>query len=99
MSASHYRASTSPSSRALVTTVRRIQEDEQMRVHSHRQTFHWLGSIVVSLIALAAPALAQQATLQGRVSTGVNQPLPDSRIIVVGTMTSAVTNAEGRFVL
>jgi len=69
-----------------------------MRVHS-RQFHHWLGSIVVSLIALAAPALAQQATLQGRISTGVNQPLPDSRVIVVGTMTSAVTNAEGRFSL
>jgi len=73
-----------------------------MRLTRHRSSGIGLRSIVVALAVIAASAAtasAQQATLSGRVITGVGQPLSDSRVIIVGTTLSALTNAEGRYTL
>ena len=58
------------------------------------------------LLGLASQTAAQQqpvpagASITGRVTVrGSTEPLPDSRVIVVGTSIFTVTNAEGRFVL
>jgi TonB-linked SusC/RagA family outer membrane protein len=62
--------------------------------------------VAVFLLGLASQTSAQQqpapagASITGRVTVrGSTEPLPDSRIIVVGTSIFTVTNAEGRFVL
>src|SRR5215211_3032400 len=58
----------------------------------------------LALAGLATRIQAQQpqtgASITGKVSVrGSAEPLPDSRVIVVGTSLFAVTNAEGRFTL
>jgi TonB-linked SusC/RagA family outer membrane protein len=45
-------------------------------------------------------ALAQQASITGRVTAGENgQPLSDARVVVVGTSIFTSTNADGRYTL
>ncbi|HUQ84025.1 MAG TPA: SusC/RagA family TonB-linked outer membrane protein [Gemmatimonadaceae bacterium] len=56
------------------------------------------------LAGLATRSHAQQpqtgASITGRITArGGTEPLPDSRVIVVGTSVFAVTNADGRFAL
>ena len=58
------------------------------------------GLAVVLLVGGASVAHAQQATIAGQVTAaGTNQPLPDSRVYVVGTTLIATTNAEGRYTI
>jgi len=69
-----------------------------------RQRIRSIGfrSILAALAAVAVPAFAasaQLATLTGRVTTGAGQPLPDSRVVIVGTTISVITNVEGRYTL
>ncbi|AHG88826.1 TonB-dependent outer membrane protein, SusC/RagA [Gemmatirosa kalamazoonensis] len=56
------------------------------------------GFAAVLLVGGAGVAGAQQATISGQVTAaGTAQPLPDSRVYVVGTTLIATTNAEGRY--
>lgn len=53
-------------------------------------------------LALAGPAWAQSGTgtITGRVvEAGTQQPIPDARVLAVGTNAVAATNSEGRYVL
>ncbi|HYD53512.1 MAG TPA: carboxypeptidase regulatory-like domain-containing protein, partial [Gemmatimonadaceae bacterium] len=55
----------------------------------------------LAMLALSAGvAAAQQATISGRVTAqGSGEPIPDSRVVVVGTSLITGTNAEGRYTL
>jgi TonB-linked SusC/RagA family outer membrane protein len=60
----------------------------------------YLRSILVPFLAVAAPATihAQRATITGHiVAAGTNQPLGDSRIMVVGTSVTTTTSSEGSY--
>jgi hypothetical protein len=51
-------------------------------------------------VSVPALAVAQSATISGRVTAANNgQPLAESRVYVVGTQAVATTNAEGRYTL
>ncbi|MEO5813859.1 MAG: SusC/RagA family TonB-linked outer membrane protein [Gemmatimonadaceae bacterium] len=61
-----------------------------------------LRLVLVTAVAVCAPALAlaQSGTITGRVVASNNgQPLPESRVFVVGTQAVATTNADGRYTL
>ena len=61
-----------------------------------------LRLVFVTTIAVCAPALAiaQSGTITGRVvAANSGQPLPESRVFVVGTQAVATTNADGRYTL
>jgi TonB-linked SusC/RagA family outer membrane protein len=61
-----------------------------------------LPSILAVIMAVGTPAVAvaQQATITGRVTAqGTGQPLQESRVFVVGTNAVASTNADGRYTL
>jgi TonB-linked SusC/RagA family outer membrane protein len=66
-----------------------------------RRLSSWLKSSAIALgllTGVAATASAQQGTIAGRVSeTGSGRPIPDARVIVVGTSLFGITNAEGRY--
>jgi TonB-linked SusC/RagA family outer membrane protein len=52
------------------------------------------------LLAGALPLAAQQASIAGRITArGTNEPLGDSRVILVGTSLYTNTNSEGRYTL
>ena len=55
----------------------------------------------VAVVLLAAPSLAfaQQASISGRVTAQGGEPLPDSRVYLVGSSLTVGTNAEGRYML
>ena len=61
-------------------------------------------AVALLLTGLATRTVAQQpaaaASITGRVTVrGSTEPLPDSRVIVVGTSIFTLTNAEGRYTL
>ena len=61
-----------------------------------------LRFVLCAAAALCVPALvsAQTGTITGRVvATGSLQPLPESRVFIVGTQAVATTNADGRYTL
>jgi len=60
-----------------------------------------LRSVLSALgfVALSAAAAGAQGTVTGRVTTGSAQPLPDSRVLVVGTTVTTTTTSEGRYTL
>ncbi|MEW5916937.1 MAG: TonB-dependent receptor, partial [Gemmatimonadota bacterium] len=59
----------------------------------------FLATALLSL-GLTTAAAAQQATVTGRVTAREsNEPLPDVRVIVMGTTVFTVTNADGRYTL
>jgi TonB-linked SusC/RagA family outer membrane protein len=73
-----------------------------MRFSRHRRRGIGLISLLHAIGALgivSAPAFAQQASVSGRVTTGLSQPVSDSRVVVVGTTLIAVTNADGRYTI
>ncbi len=72
-----------------------------MHFSSQRRQPHQLRVILLALAALVAPAVswAQLTTLSGRVTTGVAQPLADSRVVIIGTAISGMTNADGRYTI
>src|SRR5262245_14457107 len=54
----------------------------------------------LAVAAVSAVASAQQGTITGRVTAGVNsEPLVESRVTIVNTTGAASTNAEGRYTL
>jgi TonB-linked SusC/RagA family outer membrane protein len=65
----------------------------------------WQRVGAIRLVALTALAIltvgqeakAQDAVLSGRVTTGVGQPLPEARIVVLGTTLTTMTNGDGRY--
>ena len=72
-----------------------------MKIHSQWPTHTSFRALVTTLAVIFAPtlALSQPATLSGRVTTGVAQPLSDSRVVINGTALAATTNADGRFTI
>ncbi|MGH7712892.1 MAG: TonB-dependent receptor plug domain-containing protein, partial [Gemmatimonadaceae bacterium] len=58
-------------------------------------------ALAAALVALGPPAIhAQQTSVTGRVTAREsNEPVPDVRVIVLGTTVFTVTNAEGRYTL
>ncbi|GBD31553.1 TonB-dependent receptor SusC [bacterium HR33] len=63
------------------------------------RTWFAMGLAVAGL-GFAAPALAQQATISGRVlDQNSGRPIPDAVVTVVGTNIQATTDAEGRYTL
>lgn len=56
--------------------------------------------LAAAAFASTAHAQAQRGMISGRVTaTGTNQPLSDSRVMLVGTAIAATTNAEGGYTL
>ena len=48
----------------------------------------------------AAPAHAQQSVIAGRVTgQGTGEPIPEARVILVGTSLFTTTNADGRYTI
>ncbi|MEO6443694.1 MAG: TonB-dependent receptor plug domain-containing protein [Gemmatimonadaceae bacterium] len=73
-----------------------------MRVHSSvsRRLLPGMLAVITALIIGAKGAEAQQATISGLVSAAEDKsPLSDVRVIIVGTSTFTVTNAQGRYTL
>ncbi len=69
-----------------------------------RRTFVWRPlryvGVPIALLVGAVAAGAQPATITGRVAAqGAGQPLPESRIVIVGTTLVASTGADGRYTL
>lgn len=63
------------------------------------RTWFVMGLAVAGL-AWAAPVLAQQATISGRVLDQVSgRPIPDAVVLLVGTNIQVTTDAEGRYTL
>jgi TonB-dependent SusC/RagA subfamily outer membrane receptor len=56
------------------------------------------AGFVASLVNPSA-AVAQQPGISGRVTAESGEPLPDSRVYLVGSSLSVATNAEGRYAL
>jgi TonB-linked SusC/RagA family outer membrane protein len=54
---------------------------------------------VALLLLVSGTAAAQAATISGRVSAAGGTPLPESRIIVVGTTLFGSTGADGRYTI
>ena len=60
---------------------------------------HWLLASLVLLTA-ATGAAAQQATIAGRIfAEGTNAPLPESRVLIVGSTLATTTGADGRYII
>jgi hypothetical protein len=57
------------------------------------------GALVGALLGAAAGAARAQATVTGRVSSQGGEPLPESRVILVGTSLFASTAVDGRYTL
>ena len=64
------------------------------------------GKLIIPIMALAVlagrvdTAHAQQGTITGRVSAqGTNEPLPEARVVLVGTSLSATTGPDGRYTI
>ncbi|MDE3217478.1 MAG: carboxypeptidase regulatory-like domain-containing protein, partial [Gemmatimonadota bacterium] len=58
------------------------------------------GLAAAAAFATAAHAQAGRGMISGRVTaTGTNQPLSDSRVMLVGTAVATTTNAEGGYTL
>ncbi len=76
-----------------------------MRLFRSRNVAHAARSALAGLAAAAAFATAAQAQanrgmISGRVTAaGTNQPLSDSRVMLVGTALATATNAEGGYTL
>jgi TonB-linked SusC/RagA family outer membrane protein len=52
------------------------------------------------LVGSATAAQAQQASITGRVTdNGSGEPIPEARVMVVGTNRFSITNAEGRYTI
>jgi TonB-linked SusC/RagA family outer membrane protein len=68
-----------------------------------RRLSSWIAASALAvglLIGMAATAAAQGATVSGRVTArGTNDPVPQARVMVVGTSLFTVTNPEGRYTL
>jgi TonB-linked SusC/RagA family outer membrane protein len=67
-----------------------------------RRLSSWLtsGAIALGLLTGVAATVAAQATIAGRVtSRGTNDPVPEARVIVVGTSLFTVTSPDGRYTL
>ena len=59
-----------------------------------------LGLLTGLMLCLPSLASAQSGTITGRVTASDSrQPLPDSRVFVVGTQAVGTTNADGRYTL
>jgi TonB-linked SusC/RagA family outer membrane protein len=61
-----------------------------------------VGAALLLLVAMAPPAQSQrgQGTVTGRViDVGTNEPVSESRVMVVGTTIGTSTNSEGRYTL
>ena len=57
------------------------------------------GALVVALLTVASPAVAQNE-IGGRViDAGTNQPLPGAQVSIAGTNQGGLTQADGRFLL
>src|ERR1051325_2844529 len=55
---------------------------------------------LVAVVLDSASALAQQATITGKVTAvGTGEALPDSRVYLVGPAVATTTNADGRYTL
>src|SRR5690349_468998 len=61
----------------------------------------WLSSGLAALmLAVVGTSAWAQGIVQGRVTAqGTNAPLPEARVIVIGTSLFTTTNAEGAFTL
>ena len=68
-----------------------------------RRLGSWLdaGVLAIGLLTVgAATAAAQEGTISGRVTeAGRGRPVPDARIIIVGTSLFATTNGDGRYAI
>ena len=59
-----------------------------------------LALLAALVLCVALPkSLAAQASITGRVTTDDGQPLAESRVLLVGTALSAVTDQEGRYAI
>jgi TonB-linked SusC/RagA family outer membrane protein len=54
---------------------------------------------VILLTCVAAGAAAQSAVLGGRVTATSGEPVPEARVLVLGTSLFGITNADGRFTI
>ena len=65
-----------------------------------RRLLAWCALPLGALVASAAAAPAQQGIISGRVTAeGTSEPLPESRVVVVGTSLFATTLADGRYTI
>lgn len=55
--------------------------------------------VVAALFVTPSLVFAQQASISGRVTAQGGEPLPDSRVYLVGSSLTVSTNAEGRYAL
>ncbi|MDF9797587.1 TonB-linked SusC/RagA family outer membrane protein [Catalinimonas alkaloidigena] len=65
-----------------------------------QHTKKWLFSLLMSCLCLVWQphyALAQQQSIQGKVSDVNGQALPGATVLIKGTQNGTITNAEGRF--
>lgn len=66
----------------------------------HGRFLHQLGLVAALLVSVSASALAQAATITGRVVDAARQqPLSNSRVFLLGTTLVATTNAAGEYAL
>ena len=53
----------------------------------------------MALLLLASPALAQQKTVTGKVTSEIGSPMADVQVVIKGTSTGTSTNGEGNYLI
>ena len=57
------------------------------------------NSFALAVALSAARSLGAQGTITGRITSEVNQPIADARVLVIGSTVSAVTGEDGKYTL
>ncbi len=57
------------------------------------------NSLALAVALSAARALGAQGIITGRITSEVNQPIADARVLVIGSTVSAVTGEDGKYTL
>ena len=57
------------------------------------------NSLALAVALSAARSLGAQGIITGRITSEVNQPIADARVLVIGSTVSAVTGEDGKYTL
>jgi TonB-linked SusC/RagA family outer membrane protein len=56
-------------------------------------------SFALAIALSAARSLGAQGSITGRITSELNQPIPDARVLVIGSTAAAVTGEDGKYTL
>src|SRR5678810_1265432 len=57
------------------------------------------NGVALAFTLVTTRSLGAQGAITGRITSEVNQPIADARVLVIGSTVSAVTGEDGRYTL